>query len=213
MLKKILYVISGFVVCYLYAINFADSSNIKENPILSSLYVSLIVGYLLHFNKKNDERTLLRISSLSFGMYIFLIEVLKETVGFSLVAFVTSTALMFVVMKVFLLIVNFISKKNRKKVIMKKEYHPLESFHFPKPITPEVMAEAYRLGMIRKEDLIDGKTYFGRSRNASEAVWHKDKNRFTYIRTKFGASFKEDINHPEDDNEFDLFVPIRLIEP
>jgi hypothetical protein len=93
-----------------------------------------------------------------------------------------------------------------------KKYHPLESFHFPKPITAEVMAEAYRLGMIKKEELVDGKSYFGKCRNASEAVWNKESQKFTYIRTKFGSSFSEDINHPEDDNGFDLFVPIRLVE-
>lgn len=95
---------------------------------------------------------------------------------------------------------------------MKREYYPLETFHFPKPITAKVMAEAYKLGMIKKEDLINGKKYFGTCRNASEAIWNSEKQRFTYIRTKFGSSFEEDINHPEDDNGFDLFVPIKLIE-
>lgn len=92
---------------------------------------------------------------------------------------------------------------------MKKEYHPLESFHFPKPITKEVLNQAYELGMIKKSDLIDNQKYFGRCRNASEAVWNSEKQKFTYIRTKFGSYFDEDINHPEDDLGFDLFIPIK----
>lgn len=92
------------------------------------------------------------------------------------------------------------------------KYHPLEAFRFPKPITPEVMNEAYALGMIKKSDLVDGKTYFGKCRNAKQAVWHESKQKFTYIREKMGSSFKEDINHPEDDNGFDLFIPIKLVE-
>jgi hypothetical protein len=78
-----------------------------------------------------------------------------------------------------------------------------------RPVTPEKLAKAYEIGMIAKKDLEDGFTYVGDCRNASEAVWHADKQRFTYIRHKFGSSFDEDIVHPEDDEGFDIFVPMR----
>lgn len=60
---------------------------------------------------------------------------------------------------------------------------------------------------IPKKDLVHGTEYKGHCRNASKAVWNVDKQKFTYIRIKFGSAFLEDINHPEDDNGFDLFVP------
>ena len=73
--------------------------------------------------------------------------------------------------------------------------HPIQLFKIPKPITPEVMNEAYSLGMIRKRDLLDQRSCKGSCRNATEAVWHADKEKFTYDRTKFRSTFKEDINH------------------
>lgn len=78
-----------------------------------------------------------------------------------------------------------------------------------KPVTPEKLAEAIAAGLIPKKDLEDGVTYIGTCRNASEAVWHADKQRFTYIRHKFGSSFPEDIVHPEDDEGFDIFAAVR----
>ena len=45
-------------------------------------------------------------------------------------------------------------------------------------------------------------------RNASEAVW--DGEKFTYLRTKFGTTYTEFINHFEDDDGYDVFVPIRI---
>jgi hypothetical protein len=76
-------------------------------------------------------------------------------------------------------------------------------------------------GMIAKRDLVDGAAYWGFCRNAQEAVWHADKPSragyerqdkvlgcFTYQRTKWGSTYDEDINHPEDDDGFDLFVPV-----
>jgi hypothetical protein len=83
----------------------------------------------------------------------------------------------------------------------------LKHFKLSNPIKPEELEDAYTNGMIRKSDLKDGKYYLGHCRNSSIAVWHKDKNCFTYQRSKFGHTFPEDINHPEDDNGFDLFTP------
>ncbi len=85
------------------------------------------------------------------------------------------------------------------------------------PFVPKVKKEDYdnvivpniiRCGGIPKEELIVGETYIGDCRNASEAVWNG--KRFTYMRTKFGYTYPEDINHFQDDDGFDLFVPIRL---
>lgn len=67
-----------------------------------------------------------------------------------------------------------------------------------------------RCGAIPKDKLEVGATYYGECRNACEAVW--DGETFTYERYKFGIRFPEKINHFEDDNGYDLFVPIRKIE-
>lgn len=66
-----------------------------------------------------------------------------------------------------------------------------------------------RCGAIPKNELIVGRTYKGSCRNASEAVWLGDK--FEYQRYKFGDTFPEKINHFEDDNGFDLFIPLELV--
>lgn len=62
-------------------------------------------------------------------------------------------------------------------------------------------------GAIPKEKLIVGKRYYGNCRNANVAVWLGEV--FEYQRYKFGCTFPEKINHFEDDNGYDLFVPIR----
>lgn len=61
------------------------------------------------------------------------------------------------------------------------------------------------MNYIKKSDLIIGKKYKGICRNASEAVW--TGKYFIYERCKFGDKYNESINHPEDDNGFDLFYP------
>ena len=83
------------------------------------------------------------------------------------------------------------------------------------PITTPELYQKYvipnfiRCGAIPKDKLVVGKTYFGSCRNADKAIWLGDK--FEYTRNKFGASYQEKINHFEDDDGFDLFVPIREI--
>ena len=66
------------------------------------------------------------------------------------------------------------------------------------------------LGAIPKEKLIVGKWYLGGCRNADRAMW-KGEN-FEYDRYKFGSTFKEKIKHFQDDDGFDVFVPIKEIE-
>lgn len=82
----------------------------------------------------------------------------------------------------------------------------------PRMETPEdyqeyVVKNFIRCGAIPKKDLIIGKTYIGDCRNASEAIWNGKV--FVYKRTKFGHTFNEEINHFEDDDGFDLFIPIK----
>jgi hypothetical protein len=70
-----------------------------------------------------------------------------------------------------------------------------------------IIPNIIRCGGIPKDELIVGKTYIGDCRNASEAVWNGDV--FTYMRTKFGTTYPEDINHFQDDDGYDVFVPIK----
>lgn len=93
-----------------------------------------------------------------------------------------------------------------------KPFNTIEDIHnIPKMKTLEdyqeyVVKNFIRCGAIPKSKLETGKTYLGNCRNSEEATWLGDK--FEYTRYKFGTSFKETINHFEDDNGFDLFVPL-----
>ena len=69
-----------------------------------------------------------------------------------------------------------------------------------------VVKNFIRCGAIPKSNLKIGKTYIGSCRNSDEATWVGDV--FEYNRTKYGITFKDHINHLEDDNGFDLFVPL-----
>lgn len=64
-------------------------------------------------------------------------------------------------------------------------------------------------GAIAKKDLIVGKIYIGSCRNSDRAIWLG--NCFQYDRYKFGVKYSENINHFEDDDGFDLFIPIKEI--
>lgn len=55
-----------------------------------------------------------------------------------------------------------------------------------------------------------GKTYIGTCRNASEAIWQGDH--FVYQRSKFGYTYPEKINHFQNDDGYDVFVPIKVKE-
>ena len=65
-------------------------------------------------------------------------------------------------------------------------------------------------GAIQKKDLVDGQFYAGDHRNATIAKWDAEKNKFIYMRTKWGATYEDDCNHFEDDDGYALFVPIRI---
>lgn len=65
---------------------------------------------------------------------------------------------------------------------------------------------------IEKKELIDGRWYIGQCRNSSLALWDSKLNCFFYIRDKLGGKLLEKINHPEDDDGFDLFYPLKRLE-
>jgi len=81
------------------------------------------------------------------------------------------------------------------------------------PITDDPVKKQYYIdrlisfGAIPKNQLIIGHTYYGKCRNSEKAEW--DGKKFNYIRNKFGAVYTEQINHFEDDDGYDVFVPIR----
>ena len=78
----------------------------------------------------------------------------------------------------------------------------------PKDYEEIIVPNIIRCGGIPKDKLIVGKTYIGDCRNAREAVW--DGKKFTYMRTKFGSTYPETINHFQDDDGYDLFVPLKI---
>lgn len=81
----------------------------------------------------------------------------------------------------------------------------------PKPIPKGLYNELFKKGIIPKNELIIGKYYMGKCRNTSVAKWNG--NEFFYMRSKFGYWFIDKINHIEDDNRYDLFIPIKMVEP
>ena len=73
-----------------------------------------------------------------------------------------------------------------------------------------IWPKLYAAGAIAKKDLIVGHKYLGSCRNAHEAIW-KENNRFEYQRYKFGFTYPEEIHHFEDDDGYDVYVPIKDI--
>lgn len=67
----------------------------------------------------------------------------------------------------------------------------------------------YRAGdpkdWIPKDQLEEGAFYLGKCRNSDTAQWKNGK--FHYRRTKFGTSFMEELECPEDDLGYDCFFP------
>lgn len=72
-----------------------------------------------------------------------------------------------------------------------------------------VIPNLIRCGAIPKSELQIGKVYLGACRNTDKAMWVGDH--FVYKRHKWGHEFDEKINHFEDDDGYDLFVPIAII--
>lgn len=78
------------------------------------------------------------------------------------------------------------------KIISSEEKIPIENI---KPIS--------------KNDLVIGEKYFGICRNSSYATWNG--NKFEYERYKMGMTYTDAINHFEDDNGYDVFIPVKII--
>lgn len=72
-----------------------------------------------------------------------------------------------------------------------------------------IIPNLIRCGAIEKKELKKGATYLGNCRNTTYAIWNG--NKFCYKRKKFGYEYDEMINHFQDDDGFDLFVPIKEI--
>lgn len=87
----------------------------------------------------------------------------------------------------------------------------------PIPIVDEetynnvIIPNIIRCGGIPKDQLVVGAKYEGDCRNAHIAVW-KENGKFEYMRTKFGCTYPEEINHFQDDDGFDVFVPTKKLE-
>lgn len=78
--------------------------------------------------------------------------------------------------------------------------------------TPEDLQKAYDEGLIPMDKLEDGVLYKGHCRNASKARWNAEKQVFVYSRYKFGRVFDEDIEPPERDRGFDIFIAVEKID-
>jgi hypothetical protein len=107
-------------------------------------------------------------------------------------------------------------KKHQRMIDYLNSMKPFTEDYIPEPPITDidtyknvVIPNFIRCGAIPKDKLIKGKTYFGSCRNADKAIWLGDQ--FEYIRHKWGDSYPEKINHFEDDDGYDLFVPIREI--
>ena len=83
----------------------------------------------------------------------------------------------------------------------------------PNPVTPQWLTMAEDAGMLSREALVDGTYYLGHCRNAKVARWDAEGAVFVYMRSKFGSRFAETINHPADDNGYDIFLPFVEVEP
>lgn len=112
-----------------------------------------------------------------------------------------------------------IDKKNEEIKRLNMEYWDnLKPFETPDdiPMIPYCPKEEWdifyvprllKCGAIPKDKLVVGKTYIGNCRNSDEATWNGKE--FEYERYKFGFTYKDKVNHFQDDDGYDLFVPIK----
>ena len=70
---------------------------------------------------------------------------------------------------------------------------------------------AFAMGLIPKHELVHGQWYLGACRNAKQARWNAEKQKFEYLRTKFGSTFWDELEHPEDSRGYDLFFATTAI--
>ena len=69
----------------------------------------------------------------------------------------------------------------------------------------------YDGGVIRKSDLENYAHYIGLSRSGNIAIWDPNDERFVCIRYKFSSAFVERTKHIEDDDGYDVFVPLKKV--
>ena len=112
-----------------------------------------------------------------------------------------------------------IDKRNKEIKRLNMEYWDnLKPFETPDdiPMIPYCPKEEWdgfyvprllKCGAIPKDKLVVGKTYIGNCRNSDEATWNGKE--FEYERYKFGFTYKDKVNHFQDDDGYDLFVPIK----
>lgn len=81
----------------------------------------------------------------------------------------------------------------------------------PQHIPASLYKELYSKGVIPKKNLQKNRYYLGKCRNSNVALWNGFE--FIYMRTKFGHVSIDTIKHLEDDNGYDLFIPIEEITP
>ena len=80
-------------------------------------------------------------------------------------------------------------------------------------ITPELLAINEKAGMLPLSTMEDGGYYLGFCRNSFIAKWSAEYSCFFYWRVKFGSTFLESINHPANDENYDIFIPLKKIDP
>ena len=73
-----------------------------------------------------------------------------------------------------------------------------------------IIPNLIRCGAIPKKDLKVGTIYLGNCRNTTKAKWTGTE--FVYDRCKFGIWYEDSVNHFEDDDGYDVFVPIKEYE-
>lgn len=80
----------------------------------------------------------------------------------------------------------------------------------PRVYEEVIVENLIRCGAIPKDKLEVGATYEGKCRNFKEALWNGTE--FFGTRYKFGEWHIDHVNHFQDDNGYDLFVPIKKID-
>jgi len=100
---------------------------------------------------------------------------------------------------------------NNRKPLKDDKWFTLNSYKDKEFYDSFICPSLIRLGAIAKKDLINNQTYTGFCRNSSTAIWHSDRNCFTYQRHKWGSTYEEEISHFEDDMVNDVFIPINKI--
>lgn len=79
------------------------------------------------------------------------------------------------------------------------------------PISKKLIDIAVAGGMIPLADLQHGATYLGVARRTYVGRWDSINKKFYYIREKFSSFFFDKVEHPEAEDGFDVFVPVKLI--